>query len=168
MAAGIIPGSILKASEATFHSACCFGEGHADSVFWAEDHHGAGCDGLAGNQAEVVFSEQNTQDHEDLQHGVVAADAASRAGAEGQMSEGRVKLFVRFGEAFRGETLRVLPILRRMVYAVNEHDDRRAAGYGDIACAVIRESHSVDHPKWRIQAQSFQDYLSCELELRNV
>ena len=67
------------------------GEGHADAVFRAQDDHGAGLDGLAGGQLEVVFAEEPAQDHEDLQHGVVAADAAARAAAEGQVGEGRLR-----------------------------------------------------------------------------
>src|SRR5207249_4078322 len=104
----------------------------------------------------------------DLQHGIVAADTAPRPSPEGQMSEGRVTLLIHFGEPFVIEILRVLPVLRRMVRAVDEHNDRRSPGYIEIACAVIRESHSIDHPKWRIKAQRLQYHLSCELELGNV
>ena len=103
----------------------CLGEGHADSVLRPQDDHRACFDRLARSQLEIVFSEQNAQNHEDLQHGVVAADTAPRPGSEGQIGEGRVKLLIRFGEALRVETLRVLPVLRRMVRAVNEHNDRR-------------------------------------------
>src|SRR5271169_6003741 len=121
----------------------CLSEGHADSVFRSQDHHRACFDRLARNQAEIVFSEQNTQNHENLQHGVVAADTAPRPSSEGQMSEGRVKLLFRFGEAFLVVSLRVFPVLRRMMYAVNEHHDRRSPGYIDIPCAVVCERHSV-------------------------
>src|SRR5579872_236863 len=84
------------------------------------------------------------------------------------MSEGCMKFLVRLGKAFVIEILRVLPVPRRMMYAVNEHDDRRSFGYIDISSTVIGESHPVDHPKRRIQAQSLQDYLSRKLELRNI
>src|SRR5208283_4940906 len=57
-----------------------------------------------------------------------------------------LKLLPHFGEAFRFETLRVLPVLGRMVHAVNEHNDGRSPGYIEIPCVVICESHSVDHP----------------------
>jgi hypothetical protein len=42
-------GLIFLTSEAAFDWASGFGEGHADSVFGAQDHHGAGFDGLAGD-----------------------------------------------------------------------------------------------------------------------
>ena len=84
------------------------------------------------------------------------------------MGEGRVKLLLHFGEAFLVETLRVLPVLRRMVRAVNEHNDRRPPGYNEIPCAVVGQSHSVDHPKRWVKAQRLQYDLSRKLELRNV
>jgi len=59
------------------------GEGHADAVPGAEDDHGAGLDFLAWGELEIVLAEQRAEDHEDLQHGVVTADAAARAAAEG-------------------------------------------------------------------------------------
>jgi len=59
------------------------GEGHADAVLGAKDDHGAGLDFLAGGELQVVLAEERAEDHEDLQHGVVAADAAARAAAEG-------------------------------------------------------------------------------------
>src|SRR5580704_14876905 len=137
-------------------------------MFRSQDHHGARFDTLARDQAEVVLSQQSIQNHEDLQHGVVSADAAARPSPEGQMGEGGVTLLVHFGESFLIETLRGLPVPRRMVRAVDEHNHRRASRYIDTACAVVRESHAVDHPEWWIKAQRLQDHLSRKLELRNV
>src|SRR5271166_934453 len=146
----------------------CLSEGHPNSVLRSQDHHWARFDSLARNQTEIVFSEQNVENHEDLQHGVVAADTAPRPGPEGQMSEGRVKLLLHFREAFLVETLRVLPVLRRMVHAINEDHDCRTPGYIHIARTVVCESHSVDHPKRRVEAQRLQDHLSRKFELGNV
>src|SRR5579863_2881604 len=143
-------------------------EGHADSVLRAQDHHGAGFDGLARNQAEIVFSDQHAKNHEDLQHSVVSADTTPRPGPERQMTEGRVELLLRLGEAFVVENLRVRPVPRRMLHAVDKHHDGRAPRDVDISSAVVRQSHSVDHPKWRIETQRLQYDLSRKLELGNV
>src|SRR4029077_18783766 len=113
------------------------GEGHADSVLWSQDDHRARFDRLARSQMEIVFSEQNAQNHEDLQHGVVAANTAPRPSSEGQIGEGFVKLLMRFRTALRLETLRVLPVLRRMVRTVNEHNDRRPSGDVEIPGTVV-------------------------------
>ena len=115
----------------------CLGEGDADSVLRSQDDHWARFDRLARNHLEIVFSEQNAQNHEDLQHGVITADTAPRPSSEGQMGEGRVKLLIRFAEALRVEGLRVPPVLGSMVHAVNEHYDRRPAGDGEIPCMVV-------------------------------
>src|SRR5450432_339473 len=55
-------------------------EVHPDSVPRPQDDHRTRFDHLARNQPEFVFFQQNTQNHEDLQHGVVAADTAARPG----------------------------------------------------------------------------------------
>ena len=81
------------------------GEGHLDAVLGAEDDHGAGLNGLAWGQFEVVLAEERAEDHEDLEHGVVAADAAARASAEGDVGEGRLLRCVGFGEALGVEEL---------------------------------------------------------------
>src|SRR5215470_8369661 len=84
------------------------------------------------------------------------------------MGEGGEKLFLRLGEAFFIENLRILPVLRRMVRAVDEHNDCRSPGNIDVASAIVCEGHSVYHPKWRIKAQRLHDDLSRKLELWNV
>ena len=87
------------------------GEGHADSVFGPEDDHGAGFDGLAWRQFEIIFPEQNAQNHEDLHHCIVAADTSPGSAPKGQIGEGRLQLFIRFGETLGVEALWILPVL---------------------------------------------------------
>ena len=69
------------------------GEGHADSVLGSQDDHRARFDRLAWRQLKIVSSEQNAQNHEDLQHRVVTADTAPRSASEWQIGEGRVAAF---------------------------------------------------------------------------
>src|SRR5258707_15800130 len=109
----------------------CFGEGHADSMLRSQDDHRARFDRLVRNQLEIVSSEQNAQNHEDLQHRIVTADAAPWSASEGQMGEGRPQLVVRFGETLRVETLRTLPVARCVVRAIHIDNDRRSAEYVD-------------------------------------
>ena len=144
------------------------GEGHSDSMFGPENDHGAGFDGLAWRQFEIIFPEQNAQNHEDLHHCVVAADAAPRAGAKGQIGEGWLQFFIRFGETLGVKALWILPVLWRVMRTVNENNDRRSAGYSDIADAVVGNCHAVDHPKRRVEAQRFLNDLRGKLESRNV
>src|SRR6202012_792111 len=68
----------------------------------------------------------------------------------------------------RIEVFRVVPVARRMVRAIDVYDDGRAAGYDDVPYAVVSDSHAVDHPEGRIEAQPLLDDLSCEFELWNV
>src|SRR5580704_13031612 len=58
------------------------GEHHSDSVLRPQDDHGASLDVLARSQLKIVLSEQIAQDHQDLQHRVISADAAARPGSE--------------------------------------------------------------------------------------
>ncbi len=60
----------------------CLGKVHADSVLRSEDDHRARFDRLARSQLKIVFSEQLAQDHEDLEHRVVIADADPRAASK--------------------------------------------------------------------------------------
>src|ERR1700688_5274786 len=98
----------------------------------SQDDHWARFDRLARNQLEIVSSEENAQDHEDLQHGIIAADAAPWSASEGQIGEGCPQLVVRFGETLRVETLRTLPVARCVVRAIHIDDDRRSARYVDV------------------------------------
>src|ERR1700722_1748751 len=119
----------------------CLGEGHADSMLRSQNDHGTRFDRLPGRQLEIVFSEQRAQDHKNLQHRVVAADAASRAGSEGQISKGSVLLLIGLAETLRIETLRVLPVPWRMMGAVNIDNHCRSPRNVEVACAVVRDSH---------------------------
>src|ERR1700733_158854 len=119
------------------------GERHADSLFRPQDDHRASFDTLAWSQLKIVFSEQITQNHEDLQHRVISADTASRAAPERKVGEGCAQLLVWFGETLCIEVLGILPVARSMVRTVHIHDDHRSAGYDDVAYAVVRYSHAV-------------------------
>src|ERR1700691_1769664 len=116
-------------------------------MFRSQDDHRPRFDRLAWSQLKIVFSEQIAQNHEDLQHRVIAPDTASRSAPEGQISEGRVHLLVRFGEALGVEDFGALPVAWRMVRAVHVDNDRRSPGYGDIPYAVVGDRPAVDHPK---------------------
>ena len=146
----------------------CLSEGHADSVLRSKDHHRARFNRLAGGQLKVIFPEQIAQNHEDLQHRVVAADASPRSAPKGEMGEGRVLRLVRFGEARWVETLRVLPVARRMVCAVNVHNNRRSPGYRHVPRKVVCNGLAVNHPKRRVKSKRFLNDLGCELESGNV
>src|ERR1700689_530930 len=135
-------------------------ERHADSVLRPQNDHRTSFDRLARSQLKVVFSKQIAQNHKDLQHRVVSPDTTSRSGPEGKESEGRAQLVVRLGEPLGIEFLRILPVARSMVRTVDIYNDRRSAGYGEIAYAVVRNSHAVNHPERRVEAQRFQDHLS--------
>src|SRR5580692_5255016 len=74
------------------------GEGHADSVLRPEYDHRASFDCLPRNQLEVIATEHVAQDHEDLEHRVVATDAASRPAAERKIGEGLAELLIRLEE----------------------------------------------------------------------
>lgn len=140
------------------------GEGHADAVFGAEDDHGAGFDFLAGGQFQVVFAEEGAEDHEDLEHGVVAADAAARASAKGDVGEGRVCGLVGLAEALGVEGFGVGPVTRGMVRSVDVDDDGAAGGDDGVAYAVVGDGFAVDHPEGGIEAESFVDDLRGEDE----
>src|SRR3984893_4812692 len=135
-------------------------ERHADSVLRPQNDHRTSFDHLARSQLKIVFSEQIAQNHEDLQHRVISTDTASRSAPEGKEGEGRAQLLVRFGETLRIEILRILPVARSMVRTVHVHNDHRSAGYGDVAYAVVRDSHAVDHPKRRVEAAALATDLS--------
>ncbi len=51
---------------------------------------------------------------------------------------------------------------------VHIHNDHRSAGYGDVAYAVVCDSHAVDHPKRRVEAERLTDDLSRKFEFGNV
>jgi hypothetical protein len=144
------------------------GERHADSVFRPEDDHRACFDHLAWSQLKVVLSEQIAQNHEDLQCRVISADTASRSATERKKGEGCAQLFVCFGETLGIEILRILPVARSMMRTIHVHNDHRSAGYGDVAYAVICDSHAVDHPKRGVEAQRFLNYLGRKFEFGNV
>src|ERR1700722_3083903 len=144
------------------------GEGHADSVLRPQNYHRTSFDCLARSQLKIVFSEQVAQDHEDLQHRVISTDATSWSSPEGKEGKGRAQLVVRFGETLGIEILWILPVARSMVRAIHIYNDRRTAGNGQIAYAVVRDSHAVNHPKRGVEAQSFVNDLSREFEFGNV
>src|SRR6202789_755630 len=146
----------------------CIGEHHADTVLGTKDDHGAGLDGLAGSQLKVVGSEDVAQNHEDLQHGVISADTASRSGTEGKEGERWAQLVVGFGEPIRIETLRILPVARSIMRPIDIHNDHRSAGYGEVAYAIVGDSHAVDHPKRRGEPERLHNYLSRKFEFGNV
>ena len=129
----------------------------------AQYDHGAGFDLLAGGQLEVVLAEQRAEDHEDLQHRVVAADAAARSAAERNVGERRMLSFVLLGEALGVEGLGVVPVARGVVRAVDVDDDHGAGGDDGVAYAVVGYGFAIDHPEGRVEAQGFADDLGGEL-----
>ena len=143
-------------------------EGHADPVLRPQDNHRASFDHLARSQLKIVFSEQIAQNHKDLQHRVISADTAPRSGSKGKEGERCAQLLVFFGETLRIEVLRILPVARSMVRTVHIDNDHRSAGYGDVAYTVVCNSHAVDHPKWRVEAERLLNDLSRKFELGNV
>src|ERR1700691_5453187 len=146
----------------------CRGEHHADSVFRTQDDHRASLDPLARSQLKIVRSEQIAQNHEDLQHRVISTDTAPRSATEGKEGEGCAQLLVCFGETLRIEILRILPVARSMMRTIHIHNDHRSSGYGDVAYAVVCDSHAVDHPKRRVEAEPLLNYLSGKFEFGNV
>src|ERR1017187_2253218 len=146
----------------------CLGEHHADSVFRPQDDHGASFDHLTRSQLKIVRSEQIAQNHEDLQHRVISTDTASRSATEGKEGEGCAQLLVCFGETLRIEILRILPVARSMMRTIHIHNDHRSARYGDVAYTVVCNSHAVDHPKRRVEAERLLNYLSRKFEFGNV
>jgi hypothetical protein len=143
-------------------------ERHADSVLRPQNDHRTSFDQLARSQLKIVFSEQIAQNHEDLQHRVISTDTASGSAPERKEGEGRAQLIVRFGETLRIEIFRILPVARSMVRTVHIHNDGRSAGYGEVAYAVVRDSHAVDHPKRRVEAEALLNDLSRKFEFGNV
>src|ERR1700733_16219612 len=117
---------------------------------------------------KVVSSEQIAQNHEDLQHCIVATDAAPRSASERQISKGLAQFFVRFGETFRFEIFGTLPVALRMVRPIHIHNDRRSPGYVDLPSTVVCDSHAVDHPERRVEAKPLLNDLSREFEFGNV
>ena len=111
---------------------------------------------------------QIAQNHEDMQHCVISTDTASRSAPEGKEGEGRAQLVVRFGETLCIEILRILPVARSMVRTVHIYNDRRTAGYIEVAYAVVRNSHAINHPKRRVEAEPFLNHLSHKFEFGNV
>src|SRR5271165_5117047 len=140
------------------------GEDHAYSVLGAQSHHWASFDHLARRQVKIIFSKQRTENHEDLQHRVVAAYAASRPGSKRKISKRRMQFLVRPAKALRVELLGVLPVATRMVRAISEDNDRRSPRYGEIIEAIVRDRLAVNHPKRRIEAEGFRNDLRGELE----
>src|ERR1700733_24726 len=143
-------------------------ERHADSVLRPQNDHRTSFDRLARSQLEIIFSEQIAQNHKDLQHRVISTDAAARSAPEGKEGEGRAQLVVRFAETLRIEILRILPVARSMVRTVHIHNDGRSTRYGELAYAIVRDSHAVDHPKWRVEAQPLANDLSRKFKLGDV
>src|SRR6202789_1634349 len=125
------------------------GERHTDPVLRPQNDHRTSFDCLTWSQLKIVFSEQVAQDHKDLQHRVISTDATSRSSSEGKEGEGRAQLVVRFGETLGIEIFRILPVARSMVRTVHIYNDRRTAGNGQVAYAVVRHRHAVNHPKRR-------------------
>ena len=123
---------------------------------------------MARSQLKIVFSDQIAQNHQDLQHRVISTDTASGSAPEWKEGEGRAQLVVRFGETLRIEIFRILPVARSMVRTVHIHNDGRSAGYGEVAYAVVRDSHAVDHPKRRVEAEPLLNDLSRKFEFGNV
>src|SRR6202000_2260410 len=107
-------------------------------------------------------------DHENLQHRVVATDAAARTAPEREIGEGLAELVVWFEETIWIEVFRAVPVAWRVVRSIDMRDDRRTGGDSDVAYSVVSDCHAVDHPERRIEAQTFLYDLSCEFELRNV
>src|SRR5208282_3663434 len=91
-----------------------------------------------------------------------------RSAPEGKEGEGRAQFLVRFGKTLRIEILWILPVARSMVRTVHIHNDHRSAGYGDVTYAVVRDSHAVDHPKRRVEAERLLNYLSGKFKFGNV
>src|SRR5208282_752045 len=143
-------------------------EHHTDSVFRPQDDHRTCFDHLARSQLKIVRSEQVAQNHEDLQHRVISADTASRSATEGKEREGCAQLLACFRETLRIEILWILPVARSMMRAIHIHNDHCPAGYGDVAYAVVRHSHAVDHPKRRVEAERLLNYLSRKFEFGNI
>src|ERR1700733_12108148 len=146
----------------------CLGEHHADSVFRTQDDHRASLDPLARSQLKIVRSAQIAQNHEDLQHRVISNDTAPRSATEGKEGEGCAQLLVGFGETLGIEILRILPVARGMMRTIHIHNDHRSPGYGEVAYTVLSDSHAVDHPKRRVEAERLQNYLSRKFEFGNV
>src|SRR5271170_1020611 len=146
----------------------CLGEDHANSVLRSQDDHRARFDRLAWNYLKIVSSEQIAQNHEDLQHRILIADTDPRSASEGQIGEGRAQLLVRLGETLGVERLRILPVARCMVRAINIDNDRRSSGYVDALYVVVRDGLAVDHPERRVEAERLLNDLSGEFELGNV
>ncbi len=143
-------------------------EGHADSIFGPQDHHGACLNILSGREFEIVFLEQYVENHEDLQHCEVAADAAARSATEWNMRERSLCGLVGFGETLRVEPLGVWPVLRGMMRAVDVDDDHGALRNGESTDIIFGDSHAVDHPEGRVESKGLVDYLRRVLEAAYV
>src|SRR5580658_8593632 len=118
-------------------------ERHADSVLRPQNDHGTSFDRLTRSQLEIIFSEQIAQNHKDLQHRIISTDAAARPAPEGKEGEGRAQFVVRFGETLGIEILRILPVARSMMRTVHIHNEGRSTGYGEVAYAIVRDSHAI-------------------------
>src|SRR5271169_3365417 len=143
-------------------------ERHADSVLRPQNDHRTSFDCLARSQLKIVLFEQIAQNHEDLQHRVISADAASRSGPEREEGAGSAQLIVRFGETIHIEILWVLPVARGMVRTIHIHNDRRTARYIEVAYAVVRDGHAINHPKRGVEAEPLTYHLSRKFEFWNV
>src|SRR6185437_15908289 len=93
------------------------GEAHADSVLRAQDDHRASFDRLSWGQLEVITTQHVAQDHEDLQHRVVATDASSRPGPERKIDERLAQFLIYFEETIRIKIFGVVPVATCMVCA---------------------------------------------------
>lgn len=119
-------------------------------------------------QLEIVVAKHLAEDHQDLEHGVVTADATPGGTPEGEVGEGRLEFLVRFGKALRVEAVGIFPVARGVVGSVDADDDGRAAGDRDVADDVVGYCHAIDHPERRIEAERFVNYMGGELEFRDV
>ena len=139
-----------------------------DTVFRSQDDHGASLDGLAGRQFEVVPAKNFAQDHQDLEHRIVQADAATGAATEGEVGEGRAQLVIAFDESVDVKLFRIRPMRRCMMRAVDVDNHRRSCGYDSVADAVVCDRNSVDHPERRVEAKGFLNDLRGVFELGHV
>ena len=55
-----------------------------------------------------------------------------------------------------------------MVRTVDIYNDRRTAGNGQVAYAVVCHRHAVNHPKRRVESEPLVNDLSRKFEFGNV
>ena len=92
------------------------------------------------------------------------------ATSECQRKDRPVKLLIGFGKALRVKAVRVLPILGRVVRAVNEYNDRRPLGYLPRSPTLSSERamrSTMEKPAGKERSASTDD-LGGKLEFPNV